>query len=278
MTLSIERTNKALWAGLGLAMLVHAAMILPFLVDPDPTPTQKRPDVAVTIANPKNNQRPTVAAFQSLTQQRGAGDAAHHQRLRTDDMGRDTRPSEQLDDAKGADAGADQNQSAGVIARAGDNTVTRTPGDLWMVYANAENAVSGAESQRLLADYDLISEQLRAMGDAEGQQVATYKSAQAGYINRWRQRIETIGTRRSLTDAGLTGSVEVSATLGHRGQLLSQRILVSSGDARIDQAARDILASASPFDPFPDAMTARSDRITINRVWQFRLGAPTLAR
>ncbi|QGG79241.1 TonB family protein [Litorivicinus lipolyticus] len=278
MTLSIEHTDKALWAGLGIAALAHAALIVPFLVDPKPAQSLRWADMAVTIANPSHDQRPDDASFQSITQQLGGGELTTHQRLRSGDIGRDAEPDAEATDIDGRDRGADRAQSAGVMARAGDAETQTGAGDLWMVYSQAETAAKSQAEQKVLADYDLLSEQLRGMGDADSQQVATFKSAQAGYINRWRQRIETIGTRRYLQDAGLTGSVEVSATLNARGELMSQHIVHSSGDLAVDKAAREILASASPFDPFPDAMRARLERITITRVWQFRLGGPTLAR
>lgn len=276
-SLSIER-NHRLWVGCAIALGLHGLLILPFLVSPEGRTGLPQSPVEVTIANPQAQQTPDQASFESLADQLGGGDNDSLQRLTSQELGRETQHDSQADqDQKGQTDETGQESSQGWIATTGNESMLRLPGEIYLTrMASKQDKTAGEEKQNVLADLDLQAEQLRGFGQADRTSVATLKSATAAYINRWRQRIETIGTRKSQATRLLTGSVELWAQIGHKGQLLDYRVLRSSGDPRVDQAAKDILTQSAPFDPFPSAMLASQTTLEIKRVWQFRLGAPTL--
>ena len=101
--------------------------------------------------------------------------------------------------------------------------------------------------------------------------VAARRSLDAGYLSRWRARVEQIGNvlyrGRPLS---ANGDVRLMVTVAANGHLERIRVLESSGDSRLDRAAQDTVVLATPFPPFSESLAARTPRLDIVRTWQFR--------
>lgn len=102
--------------------------------------------------------------------------------------------------------------------------------------------------------------------------VNTKESKIAGYLDRWKRKIETIGVRyfpeKGLTQ-GLTGSPTLEVTINSAGQLDDVFVRETSGSKILDQAAINILRRAAPFDPFPEAIRVDYDQLRFAYKWQF---------
>mgnify|MGYP001822410897 FL=1 len=87
--------------------------------------------------------------------------------------------------------------------------------------------------------------------------VDTKESRVAGYLSRWKTKIETVGVKyfpqEAMTD-GVTGSPTLEVTITASGQLHDVIVRRSSGSKALDQVALSILRRAAPFDPFPEAI------------------------
>ncbi|MDE2304866.1 MAG: energy transducer TonB [Gammaproteobacteria bacterium] len=97
----------------------------------------------------------------------------------------------------------------------------------------------------------------------------------AEYLDRWRRRVERIGTRNFPTaarDAGGTATPVIAVTIDADGRLAHMRILHSSGRPDIDDAAIRILTLSAPFAPFPRQLAAKHDQIRIAYQWEFLAG------
>lgn len=111
--------------------------------------------------------------------------------------------------------------------------------------------------------------------------VDTRESNIAGYLDRWKRKIEMIGVKyfpeKGLVQ-GLTGSPTLEVTINASGQLDTVVVRRSSGSRILDQAALNILRRAAPFDPFPEAIRVDYDQLKFAYKWQFReTGAATTA-
>jgi protein TonB len=102
---------------------------------------------------------------------------------------------------------------------------------------------------------------------------ASVSAADALYLDSWRRKIEAVGTMNYPTEAarrGLSGrlvlSVGISCENGNANQV---RLLRSSGQAVLDEAARRIVHLASPFSLPPPAICKDVDTLEIVRTWQF---------
>ncbi len=99
----------------------------------------------------------------------------------------------------------------------------------------------------------------------------TKKSSIAGYVDRWKRKIETVGQRylpAQIALQGLSGSPTLEVTIDSAGELSEVIIRKSSGSSALDQAALSILERASPFEPFPEAI--RVDYPELNFVYKWR--------
>jgi protein TonB len=102
--------------------------------------------------------------------------------------------------------------------------------------------------------------------------VDTKESNIAGYLQRWKTKIETIGVKyfpEKGAMQGLTGSPTLEVTISASGQLAEVFVRNSSGSKIIDQAALNILRRAAPFDPFPEAIRLDYDTLRFAYKWQF---------
>lgn len=102
--------------------------------------------------------------------------------------------------------------------------------------------------------------------------VDTRESVIAGYLDRWKRKIETIGIKYFPEKGimqGLTGSPTLEVTISASGQLEDVVIRRSSGSKILDQAALNILRRAAPFDPFPQAIRVDYDLLRFAYKWQF---------
>lgn len=112
--------------------------------------------------------------------------------------------------------------------------------------------------------------------------VDTRESVIAGYLDRWKRKIETIGVKYFPEKGimqGLTGSPTLEVTISASGQLEDVVVRRSSGSKILDQAALNILRRAAPFDPFPQAIRVDYDQLRFAYKWQFsEVAVPTTAR
>ena len=56
------------------------------------------------------------------------------------------------------------------------------------------------------------------------------------------------------------------------GTVSEVKILMSSGQNRLDQAAIEVIRLAAPFDPFPADLKQNTDVLEIIRTWKFEKG------
>ena len=100
----------------------------------------------------------------------------------------------------------------------------------------------------------------------------TREALVAPYLVAWRLKIERLGTMnfpRAAWRAPGTRNPDVEVVILADGTLESATIRRSSGSAKLDQAATDILKLASPFDPFPKDLADRYRLLRFTYGWQF---------
>lgn len=100
----------------------------------------------------------------------------------------------------------------------------------------------------------------------------TRESNIAGYVDRWKRKIESVGQRylpEQIALSGLSGSPTLEVTIDMSGDLSEVVIRQSSGSSVLDQAALNILQRAAPFEPFPEAIRAEHPELNFVYKWQF---------
>jgi len=116
--------------------------------------------------------------------------------------------------------------------------------------------------------------------------VATFSQAAAAaepelrfYAESWNIKLERIGSlnKPRLSPDRFYRPVTLSIVINGDGTLHSVSVRHSSGDEKLDEAARRIVLASSPFSPFPGGMRNRYDQIEINRTWDFGAGTTSLS-
>jgi protein TonB len=100
----------------------------------------------------------------------------------------------------------------------------------------------------------------------------TREALLAPYLVSWRTKIERMGTMnypQAAWRAPATRNPDVQVIILADGTLESAIIIRSSGSAKLDQAALDILKLASPFDPFPKELSDNYRLMRFTYTWQF---------
>jgi len=104
---------------------------------------------------------------------------------------------------------------------------------------------------------------------------STREDRDAQYLDNWRKRIEAIGNLnypQQATAQGIYGTLRLMVALNPDGTVNDIRILRSSGERVLDEAAVRIVRLAAPFEAFPPDMRANVDVLEIIRTWQFHQG------
>jgi protein TonB len=100
----------------------------------------------------------------------------------------------------------------------------------------------------------------------------TREALVAPYLVAWRTKIERLGTMnfpQAAWRAPGTRNPDVEVVILADGTLESATIRRSSGSAKLDQAAVDILKIASPFDPFPKELSDHYRLLRFTYGWEF---------
>lgn len=101
------------------------------------------------------------------------------------------------------------------------------------------------------------------------------KSHEASYLDSWRRRVEAVGNINYPVQARqqqVYGNVRMLIALNASGQISETRIIQSSGESLLDQAAVDIVNLAAPFEPFPEELKDEADILEIVRTFRFHEG------
>lgn len=94
----------------------------------------------------------------------------------------------------------------------------------------------------------------------------------AEYVDKWRQRIEKVGTENFPDEArrrGLFGTLLMTVSIRADGSVEKVEIDRSSGQPVLDKAALHIVDLAGPYPPFPSTIRAQVDILSITRNWSF---------
>ena len=100
----------------------------------------------------------------------------------------------------------------------------------------------------------------------------TAGGAAAGYMFRWAERIERVGNLNYPEQArqrNLSGNVLLVVGIFKNGDIESISVKRTSGSAVLDDAAKNIVRLAAPFDPLGSELSEETDILYIVRTWEF---------
>ncbi|GAB1255687.1 energy transducer TonB [Aurantivibrio plasticivorans] len=277
-------TNDRLSFTAFIAIALHALLILGVSFHYSAEPTVP-PTFEITLATHKSDKTPEDADFQAQFNQEGSGTLTDPKELTTDKLA-------PLADTKIREMTPLPEQMASTEQVAEPKEVIRTESNATLQVARRENTLdleNRKQQEGKERDIPLISPEiasLRAKLDRQKQayakkprirrltSISTTASADAAYLNEWRQTVERVGNEnfpREALSQGIYGQLRMATVLKSDGTIVSNELMSSSGHSILDSAALRIVHLASPFKPFPPEIAKDVDQLEIIRTWRFEI-------
>jgi protein TonB len=278
---SLGPTQERFGFTMFMSVCVHVVLILGigFTIATEPKIASS---MAVTLAQYRSEEAPEDADFLAQANQQGAGTEEEtlapaspiESRFTADTI---EEVSEYLEERPTSSKRADP-----VLTRNAADAEVATPSDI-----PAPELNPAAEQERSVEQLNESLASLQAQLDVHRQEYAkrprrytlssasTKESRDALYLDNWRKKIEAIGNLnypKEATDQGAYGTLRLLVAIKPDGTVEDIRILRSSGERVLDEAAIRIVQLAAPFEPFPADLRASADVLEIIRTWQFHRG------
>mgnify|MGYP005856300079 CR=1 FL=1 len=131
------------------------------------------------------------------------------------------------------------------------------------------------EIARLTASLEARSAAYASRQRRKSVSASTREYRYASYLGAWARKVERIGNLnypQAAKEQHLYGSLILHVAVRRDGSVEAVRVVRSSGQALLDEAAVNIVNLAAPFAPFPPEIAAETDVLDIIRTWQFQRG------
>ncbi len=128
------------------------------------------------------------------------------------------------------------------------------------------------EIDRLTAEIDRRSQSTSSNSRRRSINASTKEYRFAAYLEAWREKVERVGNLNYPDEAKrrkLYGDLILHVSVRADGSVEHVRVVRSSGQKVLDDAAVRIVRLASPYAPFPPDIRKDTDVLEITRTWQF---------
>jgi periplasmic protein TonB len=275
--------DRALSAGIGLSVLLHAVVLSVHFTFPDALRWRSaNAPLEVVLVNAKTRERPTHADVLAQSNLDRGGNVDQHRRAKTPlPVTEPKKPGKDLAQAQRRVEQLEAQQQR-LLSQARESQA-RVPVEA--PRAAPAEPQPAQPSGRDLADLSLAAMRLQAQIDKQideyqkrprkkfiGARAAEYRFAQ--YEEDWRVKVERVGSINYPPEARgkLYGNLRMTVTLRPDGSVDSIELDRSSGLKVLDAAAFKIVRMASPFAAFPPDIRRDTDLLVITRTWFFGQG------
>jgi protein TonB len=131
------------------------------------------------------------------------------------------------------------------------------------------------EIDRLTSEIDRRSQSTGGNSRRRSINASTKEYRFAAYLEAWREKVERVGNLNYPDEARrrkLYGDLILHVSVKADGSIESVRLVRSSGQKVLDDAAIRIVRLAAPYAPFPPEIRKDTDVLEITRTWQFTSG------
>jgi periplasmic protein TonB len=257
---------------------LHAVVILGVTFSREQR-AQTASKLEITLAPYKSAQAPQRADYLAQHNQEGSGTLVEKALLTTrktadfqDNVIRDISPVQQIAAQRQTSA---QQALIATKARAEQKTALKNDRDTPQQQAESDVTIQqrSLEIASLEAKLDIQRQAYAARPRIRRlTSVAAKRSADAEYLNQWRERIENVGNRNypeRAREQQIYGDLRLMVALLPNGEVHEVKILKSSGKKLLDEAAIRIVHLGAPYDAFPAEIRQQVDVLEIIRTWRF---------
>jgi len=266
-----------------LAAALHAALILGLgfsLSDPK----QVSKTLEITLSTFKSEDKPKEADFLAQDNQQGSGTLEHKASPKTTEQApfQDTQVRKVTPAASPPPSNRSETPNTAIATRA--PRPDKTP-------EKPQKSKPQPQTQPApVYDSSQLSDEIASLEAELAQQVeqyakrprvsrqnsaATMRDISAWYRDEWRKKVERIGNLNYPDEARrqrIYGSLRMLVIVDRNGAVQELRVLESSGQPLLDEAAMRIVRLAAPFAPFSGELAQKFDQVEIIRTWRFERG------
>jgi protein TonB len=270
-------SEHRLWLALGVSLLLHGLVLSLHFKFPDASRTFKDRALDVILVNSRSARPPAEAHAQAQANLDNGGNTEHDRRAKTplppaprhqegDDLEHSRKRIQALEAHQ--QRLATQVESKSMVAPTADREAQPEPVPHASGRDLAQSALAMARLEGEIAK-ELDDYNRRPRKKFIGTSAMEYRFAQ--YFEEWRIKVERVGTLNypEAARGKLYGSLVLTVTIQSDGTVVGIEINRSSGHKILDDAARRIVAMASPFAAFPPAIRHDTDVLEITRTWNF---------
>lgn len=285
-TFSLKASNR-LGLTLSIAILVHLLLILGlgFHQEPHPKPISKTLDIALTIV--KSPERPKEIDFIAQENQIGSGEQVRKTPPKTNDSTPIRKQDVQKVVTKSPPPEVQQQQTPKAVVTTKAQKPEKAP-----VQAQPDRVTPPRpktepapvfDSSTLSAEIANLEAELAQDTERYAKRprvhrlngVSSASDISAWYRDEWRKKVERVGNLNYPEEAKrqkIHGSLRVLVTINRDGTVAELKVLESSGQLVLDNAALRIVRLSAPFAPFTGDLARHYDQIEIIRTWRFERG------
>lgn len=102
--------------------------------------------------------------------------------------------------------------------------------------------------------------------------ISTHKYLAAQYVKDWEDKVERTGNLNypeAARKKGASQTLTMDVGINADGSIYSMRVVKSSGNPALDDAAKRIVKMSAPFAALPDELLREVNVLVITRVWKF---------
>ena len=263
---------------LAISVVLHAIVLLITFAPPDPDNSKFAPHLDVVLVNSKSASKPLKADALAQASLDGGGNTEENRRAKT--------PLPKVNNQVPAREVQLSSQQVRRLEQEAQRLLLLSKG----MHAASDSTVPAPALPREAALEDPAAEQQRLrIAQLEAEIAKEWDEYQklprrkfigartegvvyAEYVDRWRQRVEQVGTQYFPEEARqrkLYGSLVVTVHIRADGSVEKVEIDRSSGYRLLDTAAKRAIDLAGPFPPFPPSVRKDWDILSISRTFSY---------
>lgn len=266
-----------------LAAVLHAALILGLgFTLSEPNSISKT--LEITLSTFKSEEKPKEADFLAQDNQQGSGTLEHKAAPKTSEQApfQDTEVRKVSPAAAPPPSNHSETPKTTVATRAPqpektpDTPQKNKPQPQSPPAPTFDSSQLSAEIASLEAQLSQDIQQYAKRPRVSRQNTAaTMRDISAWYRDEWRKKVERIGNLNYPEEARrqrIHGSLRMLVVVDRNGSVQELRVLESSGQSVLDEAAMRIVRLSAPFAPFTGELAKSFDQVEIIRTWRFERG------
>ncbi len=274
----LPSSTEVLPVTMAISVLLHAFVLLLTFKPPEAPAGRFKPQIDVVLVNAQSSSRPVKADALAQVSLDGGGNTEADRRAKSNlPAARNQQPADSVQLAARRVQQLEQ-EARRLLEVAGSETRAaplNTPAQQPRSRDKPEDAQLDARQIQIAKLQAQIARDWEAYQKLPRRKfigARTEGVVYAEYVDKWRQRIERVGTENFPEEArrrGLYGSLLVTVSIRADGSVEKVEIERSSGQPVLDRAALRIVELSGPFPVFPAAIRAEVDVLSITRNWSF---------